>query len=98
MLASHKYKTDDDELSEVVWEQGTQAEVVRKRGDRSLEEIPLGELYAITQYIASSKNMEIGCEEHLRAILEVLDLRRLTSNAEGILKEAIACNFVKSHQ
>jgi len=97
MLSSHKYKADDDELSEIVWTQDTPAEVVRKRGDRSLEEIPLGELFAIAQLVASSKKLESGSEEHLRAILEVLDLKRLTSNAEGILKEVIAGYFVMRH-
>jgi hypothetical protein len=96
VFSSHKYKADEDALSEVVWIQGTRAEVVRKRGDRSLEEIPLGELYWITQYVASSKKLDVGSEGHFRSILEVLDLKRLTSNAEGILKQAIAGNFVKS--
>ena len=38
---------------------------------------------------------ELGSEEHLRAILEVLDLKRLTSNAERILKQTIAGNFLE---
>jgi hypothetical protein len=96
VLSSHNYKADEDELSDVVWIQGTKTEVVRKRGDRSLEEIPLGELYSITQFVASSKKVDVGSEGHFRSILEVLDLKRLTSNAEGILKQAIAGNFVKS--
>lgn len=95
-LSSHRYKVDDDALSEVVWMQGTQAEIVRERGDRSLEEIPLGELYAIIQSVTTSNKVEIGSQEHLRAILEVLNLKRLTSNAEGILKQAIAGEFKKS--
>ncbi len=94
-LSSHKYKSDDDSLSEIVWIQGEPAEIIRKRGDRSLEEIPLGELYAITQWVANVSKVEVGGEEHLRAILEILDLKRLTSNAETILKLAISGNFVK---
>ena len=94
-LSSHKYKSDDDSLSEIVWIQGEPAEIIRKRGDRSLEEIPLGELYAITQWVANVSNVEVGGEEHLRAILDILDLKRLTSNAETILKLAISGNFVK---
>ena len=97
-LSSHKYKVDSDALSDVVWMQGTQAEIVRKRGDRSLEEIPLGELYAITQSVTPPNKAEIGSQEHLRAILEVLDLKRLTSNAEGILKQVIAGEFIKSQE
>jgi hypothetical protein len=65
------------------------------RGDRSLEEIPLGELYAITQLVVTTAKVDVGSEEHLRAILEVLELKRLTSNAEGILKQAIAGNFLE---
>ena len=95
-LSSHKYKSEDDTLDEIVWIHGTPAEVLRKRGDRSLEEIPLGELYAITQSVVTTSKVDVGSEEHLRAILEVLELKRLTSNAEGILKQAIAGNFVKN--
>jgi hypothetical protein len=57
--------------------------------------MPLGELYSISQSVAFVSKVAIGSEEHLRAILEVLDLKRLTSNAEGILKQAITGNFVK---
>lgn len=93
-LSSHQYKTEDDSLSEIVWIHGTAAEIIRKRGDRSLEEIPLGELFSITQSIAEKRKINVGSEEHLRAILEVLDLKRLTLNAESILKQAITGNFV----
>jgi hypothetical protein len=92
-LLSHKYKAEDDALSEIIWIQGTPAEVVRKRGDRSLEEIPLGELSGIAQFVASTSKVEIGSEEHLRAVLDVLDLKRLTSIAELTLKGAITVQF-----
>lgn len=95
VLSSHKYTPDDDSLSEIIWVTGTQAEVIRKRGDRSLEEIPLGELYAITQLVASKNQISSGSEEHLRLILETLDLKRLTSNAEGILRRAVFGDFTK---
>jgi very-short-patch-repair endonuclease/superfamily I DNA/RNA helicase len=95
VIAAHKYQADDDSLAEIVWVRGTAAEVLRKRGDRSLEEIPFGELYSITQSVAVTKNVEAGSEEHLRAVLEALDLKRLTSNAEAILKKAIAGKFTK---
>ena len=94
-MSSHKYRVDDDALCEIVWIQGSPSEIVRQRGDRSLEEIPLGELFAITQLVATARDVQAGSQEHLRQILEVLDLKRLTSNAEGILKLAIAGNFTK---
>jgi hypothetical protein len=97
-LSSHKYKSEDDALDEIVWIHGAPAEVLRKRGDRSLEEIPLGELYAITQSVVTAAKVDVGSEEHLRATLEVLELKRLTSNAEVILKEVIAGNFVRFQQ
>jgi very-short-patch-repair endonuclease len=96
VIAAHKYQADDDSLAEIVWVRGTASEVLRKRGDRSLEEIPLGELYSITQSVALTRKIEAGNEAHLRAVLEVLDLKRLTSNAEAILKQAITADFLKS--
>ncbi|NDD13592.1 MAG: hypothetical protein EB072_13330 [Betaproteobacteria bacterium] len=94
-ISSHKYISEDDSLNEIIWLRGTPSEVLRKRGDRSLEEIPLGELFAISHLVAKSSNTSIGSEEHLRTILAWLDLKRLTSNAENILKEAIGGRFHK---
>lgn len=95
VVASHKYKEGDDSLSEIVWLQGTPGEILRKRGDRSLEEIPLGELFAISHLVANASKTAVGSEDHLRAILVWLDLKRLTSNAESILKQVIAGKFIK---
>lgn len=94
-ISHHKYKKNDDALNEIIWIYGTPAEVIRKRGNRSLEEIPLGELFQITQLVADLKKLNLNSEEHLRAILEILDLKRLTLNAEEILRETIAGNFIK---
>lgn len=94
-ISHHKYKKNDDALNEIIWIYGTPAEVVRKRGDRTLEEIPMGELFQITQLVADLRKVNPNSEEHLRAILEILDLKRLTSNAEEILKETIDSNFIK---
>ena len=98
MISSHKYVNDDDSLSEIIWIKETTCEVLRKRGDRSLEEIPLGELFAISHLVAKSSNTSLGSEEHLREILDWLDLKRLTTNAETILKGVIAGGFVKNPQ
>lgn len=95
VIAAHKYQADDDALAEIVWVRDTPAEVLRKRGDRSLEEIPVGELYAIAQSVALSRKVEARSEEHLRAVLEVLDLKRLTSNADSVLKKVISGQFEK---
>ena len=97
-IASHKYIANDNDLNETIWLKGTPAEVIRKRGDRSLDEIPLGELYGISEVVASSFNVASGSEDHLRAILEVLDLKRLTSNAEEVLTGAVSQRFNQAPQ
>jgi very-short-patch-repair endonuclease/ribosomal protein L30/L7E len=95
LIHSHNYSAEDDALNEVVWIAGSPPEVLRNRGDRTLEEIPLGELYAITQKVASVEGVTIGSEEHLRATLEALNLKRLTTTAERILNQAISGEFLK---
>ncbi len=96
VIAAHRYQADDDSLAEIVWVRGTAAEVLRKRGDRSLGEIPLGELYLISEKVAHLSKTEVGSEEHLRSVLQMLDLKRLTSNAEKILKYTICGKFIKN--
>jgi superfamily I DNA and/or RNA helicase/very-short-patch-repair endonuclease len=95
-ISSHKYVAEDDSLGEIIWIQGNPCEVLRKRGDRSLDEIPLGELFSISHLVGKANNISVGSEEHMRAILDLLDLKRLTTNAEEILKSAIAGSFVKN--
>lgn len=96
LVSSHLYKPDDDALGEVVWIQGTSSELMRTRGDRTLEEIPLGELFAISQAVAAAKKLEPATEEHYRAVLEALDLKRLTTNAQSLLRDAVAGDFLKT--
>jgi superfamily I DNA and/or RNA helicase/very-short-patch-repair endonuclease len=93
IICGHNYRDPEDKLVEIVWMNGNPSEIIRRRGDRSLEEIPLGELYAISELVAKNIQIPIGSEEHLRAMLEYLDLKRLTSLAESILKQAIAGEF-----
>ena len=93
IICGHNYRDPEDKLVEIVWLKGNPSEIIRRRGDRSLEEIPLGELYAISELVAKNMQLPIGSEEHLRAMLEYLDLKRLTSLAESILKQAIAGEF-----
>lgn len=95
MILSHNYSAEDDVLNKIVWIAGSPAEVMRNRGDRTLEEIPLGELHAITQKIASIEGVTTGSQEHLRATLEALNLKRLTTTAERILNRAISGEFLK---
>jgi hypothetical protein len=52
---------------------------LRSRGPRTFEEIPPSELRTMTTYLAEPRNLQTGSDEHLRAILECFDLKRLTT-------------------
>lgn len=62
---------------------------LRCRGPRAFEEIPPGELRAIGQYISKTLHLEPGTDEHLRAILEHFDLKRLTTQVGTRLLEIL---------
>jgi hypothetical protein len=69
---------------------------LRARGPRTFDEIPPGELRAAATLVFQDDHMTWGSDEHLRAILEFFDLKRLTTQVGtrllGILKglEAIS--------
>lgn len=88
-VLSHKHHPRHETLEEVIWLAGTPCEIVRSRGNRTLEEIPLGELSQILSLVAKKHKVERGGELHMRLTLEALDLKRLTENAESILRQAI---------
>ena len=52
---------------------------LRSRGPRTFEEIPPGELRAVGKHLSETRHMRCGSDEHLRAILECFDLKRLTT-------------------
>jgi hypothetical protein len=52
---------------------------LRVRGPRNLEEIPPTELCAAAKHVFQLDRMTWGSDEHLRAILELFDLKRLTA-------------------
>ncbi len=93
-VSSHQYMPEEDFLAETVWTAQQSHLVVRKRGDRTLEEIPLSELEALSNIVASNKNF-LSIDEHMRSMLDALELKRLTSTAELILKRAINGSFTR---
>ena len=62
---------------------------LRRRGPRTFEEIPPGELRAIGQHLSGAGHIRVGSDEHLRAILECFDLKRLTTQVGTTLLEIL---------
>jgi hypothetical protein len=52
---------------------------LRVRGPRNFEEIPPTELCAAAKHVFQLDRMTWGSDEHLRAVLELFDLKRLTT-------------------
>ena len=92
-LSFDKFRDDQDVLEEIIWLKGSPSISIRRRGDRTLEEIPLNELFYISQTIASRQGIQPYSENHKRAVLEELNLKRLTPNADSILEEAFSIEF-----
>jgi very-short-patch-repair endonuclease len=61
----------------------------RRRGSRTFEEIPPGELRYVGQHVLKIRDLEPLSDEHLRAILEVFDLKRLTTQVGTTLLEIL---------
>jgi very-short-patch-repair endonuclease len=62
---------------------------LRHRGPRAFEEIPPGEFRAASKHLSETQHLQPGSDEHLRAILECFDLKRLTAQAGTRLLEII---------
>jgi very-short-patch-repair endonuclease len=62
---------------------------LRVRGPRTFEEIPPGELRAVGRHLCETRTMSRGSDEHLRAILEYFDLKRLTTQVGTVLLEIL---------
>lgn len=66
-------------LFSVVRIKGSPSIKLRSRGPRTFEEIPPSELQTVARHLAERRNLESGSDEHLRAVLECFDLKRLTT-------------------
>jgi very-short-patch-repair endonuclease len=69
--------------------EGTPSVKLRCRGPRTFEEIPPGELRAVGQHLSEARHVTCGSDEHLRAILECFDLKRLTTQVGTTLLEIV---------
>lgn len=68
---------------------GTSQIILRKRGPRSFEEIPPSELLVASHLALKESSFHKGSDEHLHAILELFDLKRLTTQTGTRLLEII---------
>ena len=66
---------------------------LRSRGPRSFEEIPPSELQLLARYVVERHGFASGSEDHLRAVLEFLDLKRLTTQVDTRFKEIMKISF-----
>jgi very-short-patch-repair endonuclease len=76
-------------LFSIVRAKGSPAIRLRSRGPRSFEEIPLSELQVVARYLLERDSFLAGSEEHLRAVLECFDLKRLTQHVGTTFREAL---------
>jgi hypothetical protein len=65
----------------------------RTRGPRTFEEIPPSELQTVATYLAEQRNLKSGSDEHLRAVLECFDLKRLTAQLSTTLLEILGRRY-----
>jgi len=68
---------------------GTPPMRLRCRGPRTLEELPPAEVRAVGRRLAEIRDLPYGSDEHLRAILECFDLKRLTKQVCTTLLEIL---------
>jgi hypothetical protein len=69
--------------------EGAPSVKLRCRGPRTFEEIPPGELRAVGQRLSEARHVTCGSDEHLRAILECFELKRLTTQVGTTLLEIL---------
>ena len=62
---------------------------LRSRGPRSFEEIPPSELQVVARYLLEQHGFTPGSDEHLRAILDCFDLRRLTTQVGATMLDIL---------
>ena len=92
-LVSENEVTERGLLFSVVRVNGSPPVRLRSRGPRSFEEIPPSELQVVAMYLAERHGFSPGSDEHLRAVLECFDLKRLTTQVGTMLLEILERRF-----
>jgi len=93
LLVSENEVNEQGLVSSVVRVKGSPPINLRTRGPRSLEEIPPSELQVVARYLAERHGFASGSDEHLRAVLERFDLKKLTTQAGTTLLEILERRF-----
>lgn len=78
-----------DQLLAVIRSVGSPPIKLRTRGERAFEEIPPSELQTVARYLEVRCGMLPGSDDHLRAILDSFDLKRLTTQVGTSLLEIL---------
>jgi hypothetical protein len=89
VLVSENEASNGGLLSSIVRIAGSPPIKLRTRGPRSFEEIPPSELQVVARYLLERDGVPSGSDEHLRAVLERFDLKRLTTQMGTSLREVI---------
>jgi len=92
-LTSENEVTERGLLFSVVRLSGSPPIKLRARGPRSFEEIPPSELQVVAMYLVERDGFSSGSDEHLRAVLECFDLKRLTTQVGTTLLEILERRF-----
>jgi very-short-patch-repair endonuclease/Cdc6-like AAA superfamily ATPase len=80
-------------LFSVVRVKGSPPIRLRTRGPRTFEEIPPSELKRVARYLAECEGLSFKSEEHMRAILNCFDLKRLTTQVVTTLQDILNRQF-----
>jgi len=92
-LVSENEVTERGLLFSIVRVNGSPPIKLRTRGPRSFEEIPPSELQVVARYLLERHRFPSGSDEHLRAVLECFDLKRLTTQVGTTLLEVLERSF-----
>jgi very-short-patch-repair endonuclease/phosphopantetheinyl transferase (holo-ACP synthase) len=90
-------RVDESAASDVIFSvvrvAGTGGVRWRHRGTRSFEEIPPSELQVAARYLLERRGYSSGSDEHFREILEMFDLKRLTTQVRTTLRDILGMKF-----
>ncbi len=92
-LVSENEATERDLLFSIIRVNGSPPIKLRTRGSRSFEEIPPSELQAVARHLVDQHSLPSGSDEHLRAVLEYFDLKRLTTQVGTTLLDVLERSF-----